>query len=344
MIRLLNKYLLIIILILACSNGSSSPTNPGDNSGGEEDTNSYEFPNAVDYGLSNQVEIVTWNVRLFPEPTEGEDSSEYVKSLLEKWNADVYLLQEINSESSLIDMVNSMSDYSYVVDDESGNLGFALVYKSEFITFNSKNELWSDTPNSDDGDSDYNNNASYQFADRPPMENYLTWSNGTKTLDFYLIGVHYKCCGDGVYNVNNTKDETTRRHHASLLLTDYVINNRPDDNVIILGDFNNVGAQTISNPTLSPFTDQNNFNSASSFRLTDLETLNGSSSGYSWQGWTSSYSAAHLDHIIINDEMFGYADGNDAAIISLPAQTGISSTNISNRISDHQPVLWSFSP
>ena len=176
------------------------------------------------------------------------------------------------------------------------------------------------------------------------MENYLTWSNGTKTLDFYLIGVHYKCCGDGVYNVNNTKDETTRRHHASLLLTDYVINNRSDDNVIILGDFNNVGAQTISNPTISPFTDQNNFNSASSFRLTDLETLNGSSSGYSWQGWTSSYSAAHLDHIIINDEMFGYADGNDAAIISLPAQTGISPTNISNRISDHQPVLWSFSP
>ena len=65
MIRLLSKYLLIIILILACSSGSSSPTDPGDNSGGGN-TNSYEFPNAVDYGLSNQVEIVTWNVRLFP--------------------------------------------------------------------------------------------------------------------------------------------------------------------------------------------------------------------------------------------------------------------------------------
>ena len=36
MIRLLNKYLLIIILVLACSSGSSSPTNPGDNSGGED--------------------------------------------------------------------------------------------------------------------------------------------------------------------------------------------------------------------------------------------------------------------------------------------------------------------
>ncbi|MEL1226187.1 MAG: endonuclease/exonuclease/phosphatase family protein, partial [Candidatus Neomarinimicrobiota bacterium] len=198
------------------------------------------------------------------------------------------------------------------------------------------------TPNNDDGDADYENNASYQFADRPPMECYLTWSDGNKSIDFYLIGVHYKCCGDDSYNVNATGDETTRRHHASLLLTDYVTNSRSDDNVIILGDFNNVGAQTISNPTLSPFTDQNNFNSASLFRLTDLETLNGGSSGYSWQGWTSSFSAAHLDHIIINDEMFIYQD--DGVVISLPDQTGISTTNISNRISDHQPVLWSFSP
>ena len=70
--------------------------------------------------------------------------------------------------------------------------------------------------------------------------------------------------------------------------------------------------------------------------------MNGGSSGYSWQGWTSSFSAAHLDHIIINDEMFIYQD--DGVVISLPDQTGISTTNISNRISDHQPVLWSFSP
>ena len=174
MIRSFNKYLLLIIFILACSSGGNSPTDSEDDNGGGDNANPYEFPNAINYNVANQIEVVTWNIRQFPQHSS---TKEQVKSLLEKWNADVYLLQEINSESSLIDMVNSMSDYSYVVDDESGNLGFALVYKSEFITFNSKNELWSDTPNSDDGDSDYNNNASYQFADRPPMENYLSWSN-----------------------------------------------------------------------------------------------------------------------------------------------------------------------
>ena len=223
MIKSLYKYLLLIIFILACSGGGNSPTDPGDDNGGGDNTNPYEFPNAVDYGLSNQVEIVTWNIRQFPQHSSTKD---YVKNLLEKWNADIYFFQEIRSESELISMVDAMPNYSYVVDDESGNLGFALVYKNQYVTFNSKNELWADTANNDDGDSDYYNNAAYQFADRPPMENYLTWSDGTKTLNLYLIGIHYKCCGDDSYNANDTGDETTRRHHASLLLTEYILNNR----------------------------------------------------------------------------------------------------------------------
>jgi len=285
--------------------------------------------------------VVTWNIRQFPQHSTSVD---YVKNLLEKWNADIYFFQEINSESSLIAMVNSMPNYSYVVDEESGNLGFALVYKNEHITYNSKNELWADTPNNDDGDSDYENNASYQFADRPPMENYLTWTDGTKSIDLYVIGVHYKCCGDDTYDVNDTSDETTRRHHASLLLTDYIVNNRANDNVIVLGDFNNTGSQSVTNPTLSPFADQNNYDTASSFKMTDLSILQGPATGYSWQGWTSSYDAAHFDHIIINQSMFTVDATSATSVIALPTETGLSNSNVSNRISDHQPVIYKFYP
>ena len=341
MIKSLNKYLLLIIFILACSGGGSSPTDPENDNGGGDNTNPYEFPNAVEYGLSNQVEIVTWNIRQFPQHSSTKD---YVKNLLEKWNADIYFLQEIRSESELISMVDNMPNYSYVVDDESGNLGFALVYKNQYVTFNSKNELWADTANNDDGDSDYYNNAAYQFADRPPMENYLTWSDGTKTLNLYLIGIHYKCCGDDSYNANDSGDETTRRHRASLLLTEYILNNRSSDNVVVLGDFNNVGSQSISNPTLSPFTDPTNFDSASSFKLTDLNILQGPAGGYSWQGWSSSYSASHLDHIIINQSMFTMDATSTSNVISVPAEVGISNNNVDGKISDHQPVMYRFYP
>ena len=329
MIKSLNKYLLVMI-ILACSSGGSSPTtDSGDDNGNGDNTNPYEFPNAVDYGLSNQVEIVTWNIRQFPQHSS---TKEQVKSLLEKWNADVYLLQEISSESELISMVNSMTDYSYVVDEESGNLGFALVYKNENITYVSKNELWADTSNSSSGcNGDYLNCKLYQFASRPPMESYITWTDGTKSMNLYVINVHYKCCGNDNYDASDLTNEATRRHHASLLLTDYLINNRESDNVILVGDFNNV-------------TDYESFDSADSFRLTDLNILQGPASGYSWQGWTSSYDASHLDHIIINEPLFSYQTTSSVEVIALPTQTGASNSNVSNRISDHQPVIYRFYP
>ena len=81
MIKSLNKYLLVMI-ILACSSGGSSPTtDSGDDNGNGDNTNPYEFPNAVDYGLSNQVEIVTWNIKQFPQHSSTKD---YVKNLMEK--------------------------------------------------------------------------------------------------------------------------------------------------------------------------------------------------------------------------------------------------------------------
>ena len=67
MIKSLNKYLLLIILILSCSSGGNSPTDPGDDNGGGDNTNPYELPNAVDYVLYNQVEILTWNIRKLPQ-------------------------------------------------------------------------------------------------------------------------------------------------------------------------------------------------------------------------------------------------------------------------------------
>ena len=336
------KYLsFFIFLALSCSGGSESLPAP-DDGGGDDNTNPYDFPNAINYNVANQIEVVTWNIRQFPQHSS---TKEQVKSLLEIWNADIYLMQEISSESELISMVNAMPNYSYVMDEESGNLGFALVYKNENVTYVSKNELWADTSNSSSGcNGDYLNCKLYQFASRPPMESYLTWTDGTKTMNLYVVNVHYKCCGSDSYDANDLTNEATRRHHASLLLTDYLLNNRENDNVILVGDFNNVGSQSITNPTLSPFSDSNSFDSADSFRLTDLNILEGPASGYSWQGWTSSYAPSHLDHIIINEPLFSYQAASSVEVIALPTQTGASNTNVSNRISDHQPVIYRFYP
>ena len=116
------------------------------------------------------------------------------------------------------------------------------------------------------------------------------------------------------------------------------------NNTTVLGDFNNTGSQSVTNPTLSPFADQNNYDTASSFKMTDLSILQGPATGYSWQGWTSSYDAAHFDHIIINQSMFTVDATSATSVIALPTETGLSNSNVSNRISDHQPVIYRFYP
>lgn len=339
--KLINNFLIIFFIIVSCGGGGGGA--PTDSDDINDNVDPYVFPNAVNYNLANQVEIVTWNIETFARSHTNQ--KDYVKNLLEKWNADIYFLQEIEQESELANMVNSMPNYSYVVDDESKNLGFALVYKTEYITFNSKNELWASTSSSPDGDSDYENNALYQFAGRPPMENYITWSDGSKSINLYLIGIHYKCCGDGVYRNNDEENEANRRHYASLLLTDYILNNRANENVVVLGDFNNTGSnQTISNPTLSPFTDSDSFDSASSFKLTDLGIFQGSNINWSWQGWNSSYSPTHFDHIIINQSLFSTNATSRSHVISVPTESGMTSNNVDDKISDHQPVMYRFYP
>ena len=66
MIKSLNKYLLLIILILSCSSGGNSPTDPGDDNGGGDNTNPYEFPNAINYNVANQIEAVSYTHLTLP--------------------------------------------------------------------------------------------------------------------------------------------------------------------------------------------------------------------------------------------------------------------------------------
>ena len=71
------------------------------------------------------------------------------------------------------------------------SLGFALIYRNDYVTYISKNELWQDESNSSgDCNGDYLNCKLYMFAGRPPMETYLSWTDGTKTINLYTINVH----------------------------------------------------------------------------------------------------------------------------------------------------------
>jgi hypothetical protein len=78
--------------------------------------------------------------------------------------------------------------------------------------------------------------------------------------------------------------------------------------------------------------------------MVDEDILTGASSGYSWQGWTSSYSPAHFDHLIINQPLFQYGATTTTGVIDTPYETNIGASDVADKISDHQPVFMRFYP
>ena len=92
MLKNINKILLSIIFLLSCSGGGSSPASPDDGSDNNGNTgDSYVFPNATNFDRENQIEIISWNIQTFPQLNTTAD---YVKSLLESWNADIYVYKK----------------------------------------------------------------------------------------------------------------------------------------------------------------------------------------------------------------------------------------------------------
>ena len=72
----------LVILFIGCK--ADKPTTPIDNIP--------EMPNVSSIGDANKIEIVTWNIERFPKTIYSDD---YVISILEGFNADMYMLQEI---------------------------------------------------------------------------------------------------------------------------------------------------------------------------------------------------------------------------------------------------------
>ena len=53
-----------------------------------------------------------------------------------------------------------------------------------------------------------------------------------------IINIHLKCCGDGYLNTANFSDEENRRLTALNYIKSYIDNNLSNQNVLVIGDYN----------------------------------------------------------------------------------------------------------
>ena len=284
------------------------------------------------------LEVVNWNLEWFGStslgPTDDNQQEQNIKTVLQNVGADVYGLVEVVDEARLANIVSQMPGYSYVIcnygshtntsESGAGPLSEAqkeaFVYKTSLLSNITTEPLLSQGINSaaDLSNPAYNYWASGRFPYMMTAD--VTLNCVTKKIRFVLV--HAKA------NTSPTATSYARRKSGADTLY-YTLNQLyPNDNIIILGDFNDDLDQSITagftTTSWNIFTDD-----AVNY---DPVTLPLSLAG---KKSTVSYNDI-IDHVIISDDLKPFYIPGSANILNDVASLV---TNYGSTTTDHYPAF-----
>ncbi len=266
---------------------------------------SQNFPNL---GSQDSFDFMTWNIEWFPK--NGQTTISYVAEIIEDIDVDVIAMQELDDRDLFDQMISSLDGYAGYYDS-SWFAGLAFIYNTETVQVNDIYEIYTTSPY-------------WNAFPRSPMVMDLNF-NG---VNYFLINNHFKCCGDGSLDLNDDSDEEKRRYDAINLLRDYIDENLPNQNVIVLGDLNDdIAEPQINNVFQLIINDPN-------YEFADYQIALGGSSDWSFPNWPS-----HLDHILVSDELFDELAYSQVETIKLDQYIDGGWNEYDYNISDHRPVF-----
>lgn len=259
------------MIIFACGEQEKGPTGSNDE------------PLSLDdlfFGTDSTLDVVTWNIEDFPKNSE---TTNYVAQIIAAIDADIYGLQEIESDAdfeevinllNFSDSLNSWNGYrSNSVSSNYGSINLAFIYKNTF--YDSICEPFS---------------TNWNAFPRPPLRLDITYQSENVTI----INNHLKAGGDGELDLSDPWDEETRRYNACNSLDAYIFENLFAQNVIVIGDMNDELNDEEDNNVFMQF-----ISTPEEYLFADWDIGWGSTDNWSYPGWPS-----HLDHILITNELF----------------------------------------
>ena len=299
--------------------------------------------NSIDAAIT--LEVVNWNIEWFGSttlgPTNDAQQEANVKTIAANINADLYGFTEVVDEARLqtvvnyLNTVNGAGSYGYVISNFGSHTNpnetnpsplseaqkLAFVYKTSVISIvGTTGALLSAGVNTP---ADLSNPAYEYFASgRYPfmMDANVTLGGITKPVKFVLI--HAKA------NTSPTATSYARRKAGADLLASTLNSDYPNDNIVLLGDFNDDLDQSITagftTTSYSAFTTDNSH----FFSPTLALSLAGKKSTVSYNDM--------IDHVETSNEMQQYYMGNTASVLSDVSSlvSGYASTT-----TDHYPVF-----
>ena len=284
------------------------------------------------------LEVINWTIEWFGSPLNGPTNDaqqeQNVKTILQNLDADIYAVSEIVDETRLANVVGQMSGYAYVIsnygshtninESNASPLGeaqkLAFIYKTSVFSNVTTMALLSQGINSV---ADLTNPAyDYWASGRFPfmLSADVTLNCITKNVKFILV--HAKA------NTAPTTPSYNRRKLGADSLHYTLEQNYADDNIIILGDYNDDLDQSI--------TDGFTITSWSAF-TNDTDNYEPLTLPLSLAGKRSTVSHDNvIDHVVVSNEMESYYMSSTANILTDAASIV---SNYGSTTSDHYPVF-----
>ncbi len=259
--------------------------------------------NVAAIGSNEELELVTWNVRNFPQ--SGPNSEQVVLSILNDMDADVIALQEVTSLSAFERLVACKPGYTGIISNheyQSGNLPSikpAFLIRDDRVRLSAATLIFEST---------------YDFP-RPVLK-----ASGTLLRDeaelaaLQLFNLHLKA-GTG-------SEDRERREDAIFALTrhlDALTLENPNSVNIAMGDYNEEYDESDDNSAFTPM-------------LTNHDVLEPSGNAYSLV-----ISRNLVDHIVVSSSFAAIASLN--RVSHLPLDENDSIFNYVDAASDHVPVV-----
>ena len=288
--------IILMTLLALVSCGKNTVLNPDDSD-----------PTAISFGTLNTLDIVTWNLKTFPEGTDLASLKQMISAL----NAEVIAFQEIMDYNAFMDLAAEIPYYSACVYSATDSYRLAYMYDTRSVTVNNQYSILE--------------NDSNPFP-RPPYILDITWNNN----NYILINNHFKAYGDNYIDENDSWDEEMRRRLACQKLENYISTTLQDKKVIVLGDLNDQIAEPDDYNVFLSF-----LHKPEEYYFADMPIA--LSPTYS----TVSYpiSLSHIDHILITNELFSDFENAGSYCRTILAENWMLSWNTySSTISDHRPV------
>ncbi len=267
------------------------------------------------FGTDSTLEVVTWNIERFPK--NGQLTISEVRAIIGSLDIDVWALQEISDTASLNQAISTLPDYK--AEYGTGfNRGLAFVYNTKTIKKKDVNYLFSE--------------SSYRFPlPRAPLVLEFIFKDSLVKV----VNNHYKCCGNGRWERADAGDEESRRYNGHRLVMDYVDSLWSKENVMVLGDLNDILTDDRDNNIF-----QNELSNARDYLFVDLLIEQSSSTYWSYPSWPS-----HLDHILINRGLIKHREtGPNTMVRCIKLESVLTRgwNEYDRNISDHRPVAYRF--